>query len=444
MAVRRAVVVNCGWICWDVGLLKQSTVAALGATYWKLAIATGIANLADGVRLVAFPWLASTLTSDPLLIAGIAAASQISWLILTVPIGVVIDRSDRRVLMLGAHTVQLCVGLLIGLLLLTGQLTVVMLIPLAVLAGCAEVVVDTTAQTLLPAVVDEQQLVRASGYLVGAETSTQALAGRPLGGLLSGLSSTLAFCGSACLAVAASFAVLLLPRQAFGRQNAAADRPTAVMAGLAQGLRWLWANRLLRDVGIIIAVSNFVYGATLATFVLFAREVLGVGAVGFAILGSCGVAGGVLGSFSAAPIAHRLGDRGTFMLVVFVTSAAFASIGLTSNVVVTAAMLALIGLLFTVWEAVWRVLRIRLVPAHLLGRVTGVLRWLEMGPFPLASVLGGALVVIGTAVGGRRFGIHLPYVLTAVVFVVLGFLLYPLANPQRVAEAEAALNPVGS
>jgi predicted MFS family arabinose efflux permease len=404
----------------------------LGTAYWKLAVATAMANLADGARLVAFPWLASTLTSDPLLIAGVAAAAQASWLVVTVPAGVAIDRYDRRALMVGAHAVHLCVGPLIGLLFVSGHLSIALLLLLAALTGCAEVVVDTTAQTLLPAVVQPAQLVRASGYLVGAEVTTQAVAGRPLGGLLSALSSAAAFLAAAILGLAAAIALLLMPRRAGRPTESGIDRPGTA---LVQGLRWLWANRLLRDVGIVIAVSNLAYGTTLAVFVLFAREVLGVGAIGFAVLGSCGVAGGVLGSVCAAPVARRLGNRGTFLLVVFATAGAFAAIGLTSNAVVTAVMLALIGLLFTVWEAVWRVLRIRVVPDHLLGRVTGVLRWLEMGPFPLASLAGGALVVLGTAVGGRSFGLHVPYVLTAFVFVVLGVVLYPLVSPARVAAA---------
>jgi Na+/melibiose symporter-like transporter len=406
----------------------------LGTAYWKLAVATGAANLADGVRLIAFPWLASTLTSDPLLIAAVAAATQVSWLVVTVPIGVAIDRYDRRSLMLVAHAVHLCVGLLIGVLLVSGHLSIAMLLPLAALTGCGEVVIDTTAQTLLPAVVEPAQLVRASGYLVGAEATTQTVAGRPLGGLLSALSSAAAVLAAACLGLAATTALLLMPRRHFRPSSTRTYRP---VTALVQGIRWLWANRLLRDVGIVIAVSNLAYGTTLSVFVLFAREVLGVGAIGFAVLGSCGVAGGVVGSVCAAPIARRMGDRGTFLLVVFATAGAFASVGLTSNAVVTAFMLALVGLMFTVWEAVWRVLRIRVVPADLLGRVTGVLRWLEMGPFPLASLAGGALVVFGSTVGGRSFGLHVPYVLTALVFVGLGVVLYPLVSPARVAASQA-------
>jgi len=109
-----------------------------------------------------------------------------------------------------------------------------------------------------------------------------------------------------------------------------------------------------------------------------------------------------------------------------------------SNSPVREAMLALVAGGFTIWEVIWRGMRIRLAPDHLLGRVTSILRWLEMAPFPLASLLGGALVVLGTALGGRTLGLRLPYLLTAAVFVLLGVALYPLASPRRFWAAEAA------
>ena len=105
-------------------------------------------------------------------------------------------------------------------------------------------------------------------------------------------------------------------------------------------------------------------------------------------------------------------------------------------------MLALVAAGFTVWEVVWRGMRIRFVPDRLLGRVTSLLRWLEMGPFPLASLLGGALVALGTILVDRDLGLRLPYLVTAVVFVVLGVVLYPLVSPQRLRAAEAAVSAV--
>jgi MFS family permease len=409
----------------------------LGRSYWKLFGAITLSNAADGIRLVAFPWLAATLTRDPLMVAGVAAAGQLPWLVVSVHAGVIIDRVNRRVLIVASQLVHLGIGVLLTLLVLSGDITVAALLSLAALTGCAEVVYDTTAQTVLPSLVPRSQVTRASGYLVGAEVSTQTMIGRPLGGLLAGLGVATAFLAQAVLALGAAVALLLIPAGTFRRSR---PTPASITEDLRDGLRWLWAHRLLRDVGIVVAVSNVAYGATIAVFVLFAQEMLGVGALGFAVLGGCLAGGGVLGSVAAGSIAARLGERGTFLLVILATAAAFATIGISSNAVLVGSMLALIAAGFTIWEAVWRGMRIRFVPDHLLGRVTSLLRWLEMGPFPLASLLGGALVALGSAVVDRDLGLRLPYLVTAVVFVILAVVLYPLAGPQRFRTAEAAVS----
>jgi hypothetical protein len=62
-----------------------------------------------------------------------------------------------------------------------------------------------------------------------------------------------------------------------------------------------------------------------------------------------------------------------------------------------------------------------------------------MGPFPLASLLGGGLVAAGTALGDRTLGLRVPYLLTAAVFVLLGVALVPLASPRRLRAAEVNL-----
>jgi MFS family permease len=411
------------------------TGASVGSTFWKLFVASATSNLGDGIRALAFAWLASSLTRDPLLIAGVVAATQLPWLLFTLAAGVVIDRVNRRLLMAAATVTHVAVGLLMAFLHLSGQLSIGLLFPLAVLTGCAEVVVDTTAQTLLGAIVSRAQLVRASGLLLGAEISMQSL-GRPVGGFLTSLSMAAAFLVIAGLLACSTVSLLLMPARNFVPQPSK-ERRASWTGEIAVGFRWLWRHTLLRNIGIIIALSNVLYGAVTATLVLFAREVLELGALGFGILGSCYAVGGVLSSLLVGSLQRRLGDRGTLLLVMFGASAAFAVVGLASSVVVTALMLALVGGLITIFDAVWGVMRIRLVPDELLGRVTSILRWLEIGPFPLASMIGGVLVGLGTFLHGRSLGLHLPYFLAAAAFTLLGFVLYRVVTPEKIAAAEA-------
>ena len=78
----------------------------LGANYWRLWFASVTSNLGDGIAAIAYPWLASAVTRDPVLIALIAVAQRLPWLVFTLPAGVITDRVDRRKLMVAKDVVR--------------------------------------------------------------------------------------------------------------------------------------------------------------------------------------------------------------------------------------------------------------------------------------------------------------------------------------------------
>src|SRR3954452_5643436 len=78
----------------------------LGPNYRKLFTATTISNLGDGVGVIAYPWLATAVTRNPLLIAVVGVVQRLPWLLFTLPAGVITDRNDRQRLMVGANTVR--------------------------------------------------------------------------------------------------------------------------------------------------------------------------------------------------------------------------------------------------------------------------------------------------------------------------------------------------
>jgi len=62
---------------------KAKEKVALGKNYWRLFSAHAISNLGDGIAAIAYPWLASAVTRSPFLIALVAVASRLPWLIFT-------------------------------------------------------------------------------------------------------------------------------------------------------------------------------------------------------------------------------------------------------------------------------------------------------------------------------------------------------------------------
>ena len=90
----------------------------LGSSYWKLWTSSVISNLGDGVTAIALPWLSTAVTRNAFLIALVAVASRIPWLVFTLPAGVITDRVDRRKLMWWSQAFR-------GGLLFTGAMIVV-------------------------------------------------------------------------------------------------------------------------------------------------------------------------------------------------------------------------------------------------------------------------------------------------------------------------------
>ena len=68
----------------------------LGGNYRKLYLATAASNIGDGMAAIAYPWLATAITRNPVLVALVAAAQRLPWLLFTLPAGVITDRVDRK------------------------------------------------------------------------------------------------------------------------------------------------------------------------------------------------------------------------------------------------------------------------------------------------------------------------------------------------------------
>jgi MFS family permease len=146
--------------------------------FTRFLAASGLTNLADGVATVAWAWVASLLTRDPVLIACLPVALRLPWFLFAVPAGIITDRVDRRRLILtmdGARTLVFAAAALAvwsslplspppesGL---TRPGLFWTLLFAAFLIGGAEVFRDNSAQTMLPAIVPANDLERANGRL---------------------------------------------------------------------------------------------------------------------------------------------------------------------------------------------------------------------------------------------------------------------------------------
>jgi MFS family permease len=426
----------------------------LGAGYWKLFTASVTSNLGDGMSAVAYPWLASAVTRDPVQISLIAFARFLPWLLFSLPAGVITDRVDRRRLVAWMDVFRTGLTLAVALVVLAVQSSLpdpaqlaageapapesatsllAMLYVTALLFGFAEVLRDNAAQTLMPALVDHSLLETANGRLWGAEMVTNSFVGTPVGGFLAGIALALPF-----FVDAGSFAVAAVLVFAIGgsfRPQSAEPR-ASMRAELAEGFRWLWRHRLLRSLAVILGVLNGVGMLAQATYVLFAQEVLGLGAAGFGALLTAFAVGGVVGSLAAARVAKAFGPGPALFATLLGYAVTFPVVAITSEGWVVWAMFVLQSFLALVWNVITVSLRQSLIPDRLLGRVNSVYRFFGWGMIPIGTALGGAVVAMSEALGAtRETALRIPFWVAAAVLLVVYLLALPRIGTPQIEEA---------
>ena len=436
---------------------KKSNSKPLGKNYWRLWFAHGVSNLGDGVSQVAYPWLASAVTRSPLLIASVAVASRLPWLIFTLPAGVITDRFDRRKIIIAMDITRAALALLVavavtfevdnlpalntvgsGIDLATNWFLYTVLVVTALLFGCAEVLRDNSAQTLMPDVVEADQLESANGKLWSLEFITNSFIGPPLGSFLIGLLVFLPFYFDAATFFVSAALIATLATTARPVKVVDEKKSLNFKAEIKEGFAWLWKHDLLRPMAIILGSLNALGAITAATFILFAQEILNTSVFIFAILGTAGAVGGTIGGVLGPKISAKLGSGPSLYLTLLSTPVISLIIGLNTSWQVFW-VLSAVGTCFAVlWNVITVSLRQSIIPSHLLGRVNSVYRFFAWGSLPIGTLIGGALVDLVELGADRQFALRLPYFLVAIAGLLLFFFAAPRLTTEKIEAARAA------
>lgn len=436
---------------------QKGKTKPLGKNYWRLWVAHAVSNLGDGISQVAYPWLASAVTRSPLLIASVAVASRLPWLVFTLPAGVITDRFDRRKIIIAMDITRAFLALLVavavtfevdnlpaldtvgsGIDLATNWFLYTVLIVTALLFGCAEVLRDNSAQTFLPEVVEADQLESANGKLWSVEFVTNSFVGPPLGSFLIGIFVFLPFYFDTATFFVSAALIATLATIARPVKPQAEKKALNFRAEIKEGFTWLWKHELLRPMAIILGCLNGLGAITAATFILFAQEILDTSVFIFAILGTAGAIGGTVGGILGPKISAKLGSGPSLYLTLLSAPVITLIIGLTSSWQLFWALTA-IGTCFAVlWNVITVSLRQSIIPSHLLGRVNSVYRFFAWGSLPIGTLIGGALVDLVQLTGDREFALRLPYLLVTVAGLLLFFFAAPRLTTAKIEAARAA------
>tara|TARA_R110002033_G_scaffold11863_5_gene36748 strand:+ start:598 stop:1851 length:1254 start_codon:yes stop_codon:yes gene_type:complete len=390
--------------------------------YRWLVSASAVSNLGDGVSALAFPWLASLITRDPLLISLTAVAARLPWFLFTLPAGVWTDRIDRRSLMVRADLFRMVVTLGVVVMVLAAPppvgspaMAIAALCAVAFLLGSAEVLRDNAAQTVLPAVVAREDLESANGQMWSIETIAGHFIGPPLAGVLIALALPVPFGFDAltfALAAALVWLMVVPVRVAPARRSFRVE--------LVEGLRWIWAHVLIWRLAIMLGVINACFMASVTMLVLFSQDLLGLGSVGYGLLLTAEAFGGVTGGIVAPRLARWLGGTVSLRIALAAMAVSLALTGAATAPWIVALALFTESAAGMLWNVVTVSLRQRTIPDDLLGRVNSVYRFFGWGMMPLGALAGGILVTWLEPGSGREAALRAPYFVGAAIIAILG------------------------
>ena len=364
--------------------------APLPRSLLALTNANLAAQLAEQLSLAAVPIVAVlVLGAGPGDIGLLATAQTLPFLLLSIPLGLLADRTSRRRLMVWAETLRALA--LFGLMaaVMSGQLSIGLLAVLGFVGAVGTVGFSVAAPALVPALVPREALARANGRLELARSAAFA-AGPALGGaLVTWAGAPAAFVLAAVLSVSAVVLLLRLvepPRARMARRHPLLD--------IRDGAHWVWRHALLRPIFLTAVAWNISWFVLQAAYVPYAIRLLGLNAAAVGMTLAAYGAGMVVGALMAPQVVARMSFGRAIQLGPAVSVLAaltmVATLALPSGVLAGLAFF-LFGAGPIVWTITSTTLRQTVTPGAMLGRVSAIFLAANTGARPIGAALGGFL-----------------------------------------------------
>ena len=372
--------------------------------------------------LVGFPLLALTFTHSAFSIAGVTVAAKLPGLIVALPAGALVDRMDRRRLLVGLQVVRFLVVVAVVVAVVSNADNLLIVYLSAFVLGSLTVSFDCAAAASLPSIVPPEHLVPANARLETIYETAQEMLGRGVGGLLFTAARALPFIADALGFLGSA----LLLRRAVP-SSSAGDHTTSLVGDLREGLKWFGHNPLMRILSAVVAQLAFCQAIILGLLVLYATQDLHLTRSGYGLLLGISATGNIVGAVLASHIHSRVGSGWSIVLAGGVAAVTYPVLAATRSPIVAGAALTVEAAAITVGIVASLSLRQAIVPLAMQGRVASAHMTVVLAAFPLGSLVGGLLAA---GVGIRTTFFIAGGLQIFVVAVTSPYLLSRAARPQ--------------
>lgn len=379
----------------------------LSAPFQRLAWSNLLAQSAEQLSLAAVPIVAVLmLHAGPGEIGLLASIQSLPFLLMSMPLGLLADRTSRTRLMALAEALRALALLLLLGLILTGQVSIAALAVIGFLAAVGTVAFSVAAPSLVPALVPVQGLAQANGRLELARSAAYAAGPALAGTLIAWTGAPAAFVLSGMLSVAA---VLCL--RGIAEPSRAAMPARHPLLELQDGAKWVWKSDLLRPIVFCSIAWNISWFMLQAAYVPYAIHDLGLDASGVGVTLACYGVGMIVGALLAPRVVAMLPFGQAILLGPYFSVLAAFTMALTlfwPQGWLAALSYFLFGSGPIIWVITSTTLRQTVTPRAMIGRVTSINIVVSTGARPLGAALGGVV------------GVYFP-VSVSLWCVVLGF-----------------------
>ena len=398
----------------------------LGPAFNRLFSASVISNLSDGLLAVAAPLLAISLTKDPVLISLLSAFVMLPWLLFAIPIGLIVDRSNKRLLITFTNSIRFITAGLVALAISTDTITIYWLLLATFLIGTCEVATDTATQSLIPVILEKKNFEKANSRLNIAETVIQNFIGAPLSGFLYATAIVLPFILNSLGFLIAAIFVLMIPAHLISHGSADDKHEVerkSFISDIKFGLNYLWNDRPLRRLVATTTSLGFFYSLSTSTLILFITETLNLPTQYFGVLLAGSGSGAVLGGILTSTLSKKFGRGGVLAVAIFVSSITVLFQGFAPNFWVFGSIGFISAFFITNWNILLMSCYQVLIPAELYGRIHGARRTFVWGVMPIGAFLGGVI-----AKSGLRLPLIIGGIATTLISLTAFSFVYRLGN----------------
>jgi MFS family permease len=423
--------------------VAQQQAERLGSRFAKLWTASTTSALGSGLATIAAPLLVASRTDSPVVVAATFAVAWLPWLLFALPGGVLVDRVDRRRLMVLIDWTRVGAMVILATAIAAGQASIVLLDGVLFAINTGEVVFRAASQAMIPSVVPRARLERANGWLIGGTTLMQNMIAGPLAGFLFVVAASVPFFANAGTYAVSAILIGLVagtyrasprtqvtgPDAQHSKAGDAGQQTRSAWAEVAEGFRWLVHQRLLRTMAFLIGLLNLTLTAAIAVLVLLARQRLHLGSVGYGTLFTCIAAGGLAGSLIGDRLIKKVTATWTIRVGLLIEAGVHLTLATSRSAYLVGFMLFAFGVHGSLWSIVANSLRQRLTPPEMLGRVASTSLFISAGGNCVGALLGGVLAT--------HFGLTAPFWAGFVVAAVVSAATWRIFNRTTVAEAYA-------